>query len=280
MELETLKNEVLRKIGRNVMLFQQMEYMLKCFLANGQFSGYASELAKNIEQRRETIHKQTMGQVVKQCLEKIFSAFKETTNAPEELTAAWVSFRYTIECDDTYYEGRKNALDSIVAERNDLIHHLLPKWNSSSLESSIATEQYLDQQREKILPEFELLKSQIQAMQETIKKHTDFLASDEGEKQVELSFLRGSQLVAWLFEAAKQRARPDGWVALSNAAQFIRLHVPEEVADLEKIYGHKKLKDIILATELFDIIDEPTDKGGVRVLYRIKPDLKTLQLNT
>ncbi|MFZ2450964.1 MAG: hypothetical protein WAW36_10635 [Methylovulum miyakonense] len=37
-ELEKLKNEVLRKIGRNVMLFQQMEQLLKFFLANGYFS--------------------------------------------------------------------------------------------------------------------------------------------------------------------------------------------------------------------------------------------------
>ena len=255
------------------MLFQQMEHMLKCFLANGQYSGYASELAKNIEQSRETIHKQTMGQVVGQFLEKIFSASKETTNAPEELTEAWVSFRYTIECDDTYYEGRKNALDSIVAQRNELIHHLLPKWDFNSLDSGTATELYLDQQREKILPELEVLKAQLKAMQEAGKVLADFLASNEGEKQFELSFLRQSQLVAWLFSIAEQRTRPDGWVVLSNAAQFIRQHAPEEVANLEKRYGYKKLKGAILATEYFDINEEQTDKGGIRVLYRIKPDL-------
>ncbi len=255
------------------MLFQQMEHMLKCLLANGQYSGYASELKTNIEQRRETIHKQTMGQLVGQFLENIFSAPKETTSAPEELKEPWLSFCHTVECDVAYYQGRKSTLDSIVSQRNELIHHLLPKWDFNSLESSTATEQYLDKQREKILPELELLKNQIQVMQEAMKELAIFLASDEGEKQFELSFLRQSQLVACLLEIAQQRTRSDGWMPLSNAAHFIRQQAPEEIADLEKRYGYKKLKGIILATEYFDINEEQTDKGGIRVLYRIKPDL-------
>jgi len=65
-------------------------------------------------------------------------------------------------------------------------------------------------------------------------------------------------------------------VRLSNAAHFIRQQIPEEVADLEKRYGHKKLKGIILATEYFDISEELSDKGGVRILYRIKPELNLI----
>lgn len=59
---------------------------------------------------------------------------------------------------------------------------------------------------------------------------------------------------------------------LSVAGQLIRQHAPEEMAVLKERYGHKTLKDLILATELFDMIDESTDKGGTRVLYRLRPD--------
>lgn len=274
MELEIIKNEVLRKIGRNVMLFQQMEHILKYLLASGKNSGYASELKTNQEQRAATIHKQTMGQVVGQFLENTFSVPNEATNKPAELKEAWFSFRCTFECDDAVYEQRKNALTSIVAERNDLIHHLLPKWDFNSVESSTAIEQHLDQQREKILPELENLKALAKTMQEAIKEHADFLASDEFIKSIELQYLRQSQLVAWLFGIAQQPTRPDGWVMLSSAANSIRQYVPEEVATLEKRYGYKKLKEAILATEFFDVNEEQSDKGGIRVLYRIKPDLK------
>lgn len=100
-----------------------------------------------------------------------------------------------------------------------------------------------------------------------------FIASGEFEKCSKLLDLRQSELVACLIEIAKQSARPDGWVVLSNAAHIIRQEVPEEVAYLKERYGHKKLKRIMSATDYFDITEEPTDKGGIRVLYRIKPDL-------
>ncbi|MCK9619123.1 MAG: hypothetical protein M0R47_01160 [Methylobacter sp.] len=282
MELEKLNNEVLRKIGRNVMLFQQMEHILKVLLANGSYSGYISELNTILEDRNSTIRTQTMGQVVKQFSENTFSAPKETANGPEELKEIWMSFRFTIEGDDDLYEKRKNALDSIVAERNELIHHLLPKWNMNSLESSKTIELYLDQQREKILPELENLKALAKAMQEARKELANFLASDEVIdeliKPIDLAPLRNSLIVAGLFEFAEQEARPDNWAELNKAFQFIVQKIPkvqlaDDFANIKKRYGYQKLSKILLASEYFDLSEEPTKKGGLRVLYRIKPDL-------
>jgi len=42
--------------------------------------------------------------------------------------------------------------------------------------------------------------------------------------------------------------------------------------ELKDKLGHKTLKAMTLATGLFDINEELTDKGGIRVLYRLKPD--------
>jgi hypothetical protein len=110
MELKKLNNEVLRKIGRNVMLFQQMEHMMKFLLANGSYSGHFSEVNATLENRKSTIRTQTMGQVVRQFSENIFSAPKETANKPEELKEGWMSFRFAIEGDNDLYDvaaGRK-----------------------------------------------------------------------------------------------------------------------------------------------------------------------------
>lgn len=268
-ELEKLKNEVLRKIGRNVMLYQQIEYMLKSLLTIGKQSGYVSELKKNQELQAVTIHKQMMGQMVGQFLENTFSDSEESSYKPEELKEVWFSFNLKIESDDIRYEERKKALASLVVERNKLIHHLLPKWNLNSFESGKETEHYLDQQREKILPELEYLKAIINYFID----YVDIIASEEGQKQIKLSLLRQSNLVAWLFHIAEQKARSDGWMVLTTASQFIHQNEPEEVVGLKKSYGYKTLKEVILATEFFDVIEEQTNKGGIRVLYRIKPDL-------
>ena len=66
MTLEITLNEVLKKIGRNVMLFQELEHLLKYLVANSSISGYVSELMSQEKKRKDAISKQTMGQLIGQ----------------------------------------------------------------------------------------------------------------------------------------------------------------------------------------------------------------------
>ncbi len=48
---------------------------------------------------------------------------------------------------------------------------------------------------------------------------------------------------------------------------------------IDKLDTANKANDLAQASsapakEFFDIYEEPTDKGGIRLLYRIKPDLR------
>jgi hypothetical protein len=162
---------------------------------------------------------------------------------------------------------------SIVDDRNDLIHHLLPKFNPDSIQSCLEIDQYLDQQREKLLPELELLKRMIESLQKGRQELGEFLQSDEGKKHFKLQWLRQSRLVMLLVETATQIVRSDGWAVLDTAGHLIRQHALDEISALHEKYGHKTLKALVSATELFDICEEPTDRGGIRVLYRLKPDV-------
>jgi hypothetical protein len=75
-ELDIAKNEVLRKIGRNMLYFLQMEHMLKFLVTNGKVAGYVSELSTNQEQRAAAINRQTMGPLIGQLLENAQERFK------------------------------------------------------------------------------------------------------------------------------------------------------------------------------------------------------------
>jgi hypothetical protein len=105
---------------------------------------------------------------------------------------------------------------------------------------------------------------------ETKKLFSDFLNSDEEEKRF-FSPHRGGRILYYLGEIAAQVVRPDGWTPLSVAGQIIWGQKPEEITDVFKKYGHKTLKGLILATDIFEIREEPTKKGGIQVLYRLKP---------
>jgi hypothetical protein len=49
-EFESLKNEVLKKIGKLVMSFQQIEHLLKNLNTCGVSSGYVSELDQKLRE--------------------------------------------------------------------------------------------------------------------------------------------------------------------------------------------------------------------------------------
>jgi hypothetical protein len=95
------------------------------------------------------------------------------------LKEMFISTSFKIEADVVFYEARKQALASMVVDRNDLNHHLLPRIQFNSIDSCRETILYLDKQREKHLPEIEILKNIIKSRQESIKILAQVLDSDE-----------------------------------------------------------------------------------------------------
>jgi|APLak6261658528_1056013.scaffolds.fasta_scaffold04786_2 hypothetical protein len=272
-DLITIRDEVFKKIGRNLLNFQKIEFMLKHLITYGRISGYMSELKENQERRAATVHKQTMGNLVGQFIDNTLLGLADTPCSTTEHKELYFSFSFTVNADHDFYENKRQALKSLVDDRNDLIHHLLPRFNPDSIESCLEIEKYLDEQRERLKPEYDHLKLLI----ESLKSSADFLKSEEGIKQcsdqIELSFLQQSPLVSLLLNISVQQPRSDGWTLLDNADRQLRLTLPEEMGQLKDRYGYKTLKKLMLASEFFDIHEEPTNKGGVRVLYRPKPDI-------
>ena len=101
------------------------------------------------------------------------------------------------------------------------------------------------------------------------KEHAAFLASEEGQRHLELLLLRSTRLVVMLGQLAMATPRPDGWTLLASAGQLIKREAPEELQDLRTRFGHATLKAVLLATELFDVAEEATPGGGTRTIYRI-----------
>jgi hypothetical protein len=110
----------------------------------------------------------------------------------------------------------------------------------------------------------------VNGIKEARKQMLEFLNSDEGKKLINLAFYQESNFVFMLCDIANKASRNDGWTSLDTAGRLIRQHAPEEITNLKNKNGHKTLKGLILATELFDISEESAGKDGVRVFYRLK----------
>lgn len=272
-DLSAIRDEVFQKIGRNLVNFQRIELMLKHLIANGQVSGHMSEFKKIQEKKIEGVKKKTLGTLVGEFVETTFQSNDTTPEPTTELKEPYISFSFSVEADADFYESKKRELKSLVDDRNDLIHHLLPRFNTESIDSCLEIRDYLDQQRERLIPEYEYLKSTIESFEEIKRVHAAFLSSDEGKKAFELSFLQQSSIVQILLNVSVQKPRPDGWTFLSVAIQQIRQILPGEMEQLNTRWSHQSLPELMEAAELFDLAKENLSNGGYRWVYRSKPTL-------
>jgi hypothetical protein len=261
-------DEILRRVGRNVVNFQQVEYLLKHLNAHAAIHAPASQLTSQLEKQIASVHRSTMGELAGRMVSNVLRP-QEEHQSPDEIDEPWFGFRFTVETDTEFVDRHDQEMRALVDARNDLIHHFLPHWQAAvdgDVDSALA---YLDAQLDDTLRMKDRLENWAQTMSEAKKQMAEFFASPEGAHQIKLGLLQSSRLVAMLGEIAMRTARLDGWAMLSAAGHLIKREAPDELEDLHKRFGHRNLKGVLLAAEFFDVADEPLPAGGVRTIYRI-----------
>jgi hypothetical protein len=171
------RNEVLRKIGRNVVNFQKMEAMLKFLNTQQAMSGSLSDISKLAARAKKVTSKQPMGRLADAFVRSVYSA-KQGAVRQDDPTEVSFSFSVRIEADPALAAERKRALRSVVAERNKLIHKWAASFNPNSLETCEALAADLDKQNAKVLPEYETLKAIVLAVREYQRQAAQYLASN------------------------------------------------------------------------------------------------------
>lgn len=163
-------DEVLWKIGKNVLNFQRMEAMLKFLISYSTLEGSASELRSKHEKAVDAVSRQTMGNLVKSFLASAYSEPSEEIAPVAENKELWFSFSFKIEADQEFIEQRQAALCAVVEERNILIHQKLGLFDHTSAESCRELSGFLDAQAERVRPELEALRSLVVALQKGRKE--------------------------------------------------------------------------------------------------------------
>ena len=114
------------------------------------------------------------------------------------------------------------------------------------------------------------LQGMLQGIKEGWKAQQNHLNSEEGARAFDMMWLRQSHLVQVLAHIASNMARPDGWTLLSNAGHLARDLAGDDIRSMAERFGHKSLKRLLIATELFDVVEEPTTGEHTRTIYRLK----------
>ena len=178
-KLQTAKDEVMRKIGRNLLNFQQLEKILKFLVINGETSGYFSNIKQNQQKRSKNVGKQTLGMVARQFFEQNFSDEENDEHMPIEVQEPYFKTTFQLDTENPNPEGKAEKLSRLVAARNDLVHHFLDRIDMKSKKSLLDASDYLDKQRESIILEFDYYRNLVKSLHEVRKSFAEFLMSDE-----------------------------------------------------------------------------------------------------
>jgi hypothetical protein len=176
---EDLRNEALRKIGRNILNLQRMERYLKLLVVRINLSGYLPELEKVYQKRLKDVERLPMGVLVDKLTDGLYSTADPNADSPDDLKGVWVSSTFRIEGGAEQKKAAKKALTLVVKERNKLVHKMLGEFDSASVESCRELIDLLDQQHERIIPHFDGILGLLRSLDESRMKLVEALKDGE-----------------------------------------------------------------------------------------------------
>lgn len=164
---KTSKDEVFRKIGRNVVALQKMEGMLKK-LVTLQGATISVDDREAFDRRSAAISKRPLGHLVSEFLRSAYASESGIDAIDETESRATISLSFKLDPEMKQEHGE--SLSAVVSERNALIHQMLISFDPNSVSSrdTLATE--LDEQLERIRPEYRLLHSLLAAIKESFEE--------------------------------------------------------------------------------------------------------------
>jgi hypothetical protein len=265
------RDEILRKIGRNVLLFQQAERRLKWLAARRKISGLSDEIGDAAAKLREQVAGETLGTVMRRAIDAPGLRAREQERieaAILEQGCVHLEFGF----DFTIADGKPDAawregLELMVEHRNDLVHQFLERFDLDTPEGCQQAGLYLDEQHARHAPLVEDLRRRC----EGIATSANMLFAALKQEDILAEFLHGHlrlKLEEVLRRVAVDKARADGWTYLSLAGDELAGEDPGLLKRLEEAFGHRGLKQAVTAMGGWQLCEEPTGGEGMRVLFR------------
>lgn len=174
------KDEVLRRIGRNVVNFQYLEATLRSMIPSLANEGTLKDWQSNLTATTRRHKKSSLGDLAGTFLESVFSGAEESlVDADESLRE--ITFRVSLQLDTTAEQEaeQRKALLKLVRERNRLIHRDALDIDLSSPEQCAQLSAQLDEQNERIRAQLLHLNSVRQTHREALEELVRFMQTDE-----------------------------------------------------------------------------------------------------
>jgi hypothetical protein len=183
--LPASETPVADELQRCLLRLQQYERLLKAILASQEISGTIDTALARQAARAEEFRTASLGTLVKEFLGSYVS--QEGKEVPEPPTfeqealatgQAVFRFRMSMEMSDEGITETKAALRELVALRNDIVHHLIERFNVWTREGCVAAVEHLIQSYSHIDKRFEELRGWAEPADSARAMSASFMQSD------------------------------------------------------------------------------------------------------
>lgn len=255
-----LQRDVQRLLGRSLLRIQQYELLLKALLAHHELAGPFDTLQAQREERADKLSDKSLGTLVKALFETyvVPTGFErdllpEGKTPPDRIAVAF-SFRMEMTPEDR--SKTRAAVEELVDLRNQLVHHLIERFDVWSEEGCVGAARHLEESYARIDRHFLELTAWAKSMEEAQK-----MAAQVTQSPAFLEMLVNgvapdgsfdwphTGIVRVLREATAHLAR-GGWTRLESARAWIAKTHPEQVPEK---YGCRTWPQVLSESRQFYI---------------------------
>lgn len=263
-----LQRDVQRLMGRCMLRLQQYERLMKAMLAHHELGGPIDQLEAQQAARVEKFTDKSLGTLVKALFESyvvVEGAEKpvlDDTKVPTDRIS--MSFQFRMEMAEERRSEVKAAIDDLVLMRNDLVHHLIERFDVWTDQGCVAAVEHLNRSYERIDRHYEELRQWAESMDDA-RAHAASFAQSEVFLDMVLNGIAPDGTFDWphtgivrvLREAANVKAT-EGWARLDEATAWIADQHPELVPQK---YGCKTWPQVLSESKSFRLEYRRTDDG-------------------
>lgn len=278
-----VQREVQRKLGRCMIRIQQFELLMKAMLSSMAGEGTVKEFELAKEKTASNVNGKSLGNLVNDYFftdylvnadtvrDKLDRAEEAELASPEAAAVAaglpYFKYRFQMQMEPRELKREKAALNKFRDLRNEIVHHLLDKFNLGEASSCQAALAYLDESYEAIDEHFIRLKGWASSMNTAREASIAFMQSN-----AYLDFLVNGVYpdgtVDWpasgvvnALRTAEAACATNGWTLLDSAIAWLRTdHADQTPAK----YQCKTWKQVLKRSSQFEIraaVDSVSNRG-------------------
>jgi hypothetical protein len=252
------QREVQRLMGRCLLRLQQYERLMKALLVHQEQEGTADDLHARQVARAKKFADKSLGQLVNALFESYVVAAGTDSDAPigsnMPVDRVSMSFRFRMELAEDHRAEVKAAIEDLVQMRNELVHHLIERFDVWSGEGCTEAARHLEQCYERIDRHFHELRHWAEAMDHARVEAAAF-AQSQTFLDLVLHGIAPDGSVDWpragIVRALREALHAngvEGWMRLDEARAWIAQHKPEQ---LPERYGCRTWPQVLSESRAF-----------------------------